>query len=189
MDCGRRGARIVAVAPHAVRHHLGRPWRGASVTTGGPPARAHAAAFLAVPVASAVGWFAFFRIVYGVFNPSVPYGGDTQTSAGNILTGLPALMFDHQFGIHPERAGVRVLRCRLVIAGAPAAASRDRADGAGGPRTCWRSPHFTCGGPDRARRADFSRRFCPCWPFPAHGSGRLTSHRSTRAVAAALRSS
>jgi hypothetical protein len=69
---------------------------------GSSDGRGRLLAFLSVPVASAIGWFAFFRIVYGVFDPSVPYGGDTQTSAANMLTGVPALLFDHQFGILPN---------------------------------------------------------------------------------------
>ncbi len=69
---------------------------------GSADGRARLAAFMAVPAASAAGWFAFFRIVYGEFDPSVPYGGDTQTRAANMLTGVPALLFDHQFGILPN---------------------------------------------------------------------------------------
>ena len=63
--------------------------------------RSRLPAFLAVPVISAVGWFAFFRVIYGTFSPAAPYNGYTQSSASNIFTGLPALLFDQQFGILP----------------------------------------------------------------------------------------
>ena len=69
---------------------------------GSAEGRTNLGRLLLIPVLSAFGWFGFFRIVYGTFDPSVPYGGDTQTSAGNILNGLPALLFDHQFGVLPN---------------------------------------------------------------------------------------
>jgi hypothetical protein len=88
-------------------------------------ARARIAAFLSVPAACAIAWFAFFRIVYGRFDPSVPYGVETQTSARSILNGFPALLFDQQFGILPNApvyglcfAGLIVLarqRLRLAV--------------------------------------------------------------------------
>jgi hypothetical protein len=69
---------------------------------GSAEGRAHLVAFLAIPVASALAWFGFFRAIYGTFSPAAPYGGYTQTSPANILTGLPALLFDQQFGILPN---------------------------------------------------------------------------------------
>jgi hypothetical protein len=66
-----------------------------------PECRSRVAALLAVPVVSALAWFAYFRTIYGTFNPSAPYGGDTQSNPSNILNGLPALLFDQQFGILP----------------------------------------------------------------------------------------
>src|SRR5262249_4597832 len=65
-------------------------------------ARRDLAAFLAVPAVSAVLWFSYFKSIYGTFNPAAPYGGATQSSIGNIPTGLPALFFDQQFGILPN---------------------------------------------------------------------------------------
>jgi hypothetical protein len=44
----------------------------------------------------------FFWVIYGTFNPAAPYGGYTQSSPRNMLNGLPALMFDQQFGILPN---------------------------------------------------------------------------------------
>ena len=55
--------------------------------------------FLLPAAVSATAWFSFFRIIYGTFNPSAPYGRDSQTSASNIWNGLPALWLDHQFGV------------------------------------------------------------------------------------------
>ena len=66
---------------------------------GSAEGRSRIVPFLVLPVVSALGWFAFFRVVYGTFSPTVPYGGDTQSHPLNILTGLPALFFDQQFGI------------------------------------------------------------------------------------------
>jgi hypothetical protein len=56
-------------------------------------------AFLAVPVASAAAWFAFFKIVYGELSPAAPYGGYTQSAASFVAVGLPGLLFDQQFGL------------------------------------------------------------------------------------------
>jgi len=55
--------------------------------------------FAAVPIISAILWFAFFYNVYGTVSPAAPYGGYTQSSPSFILTGLPGLVFDQQFGI------------------------------------------------------------------------------------------
>lgn len=59
-------------------------------------------AFLAVPVISAAAWFGYFHAIWGTFNPAAPYGGYTQTSASNVLRGLPGLLLDQQFGILPN---------------------------------------------------------------------------------------
>jgi hypothetical protein len=56
-------------------------------------------AFASVPALSAAGWFAYFRVIYGTFDPSAPYGGYTQSSPGNLLAGVPGLLFDQQFGL------------------------------------------------------------------------------------------
>jgi hypothetical protein len=66
-----------------------------------PAWRSRVGALLAVPLVSALAWFGFFQAIYGSFNPSAPYGGDTQSTPANVLTGLPALFFDQQFGILP----------------------------------------------------------------------------------------
>ncbi|HSL22200.1 MAG TPA: hypothetical protein VK886_11750 [Vicinamibacterales bacterium] len=57
--------------------------------------------FLALPIASALLWFAFFWRVYGTPNPAAAYGGffDTQASWSFVTSGLAGLLFDQQFGI------------------------------------------------------------------------------------------
>jgi hypothetical protein len=59
-------------------------------------------AFAAVPLISAALWFGFFIVVYGTANPTAPYGPYTQTSAANLVRGLPGLLFDQQFGLIPN---------------------------------------------------------------------------------------
>lgn len=86
--------RNVLIAAGLALAILARTWRCA-------PRGALAArlgAFLVAPAVSAAAWFAFFRVIYGTFDPSAPYGGYTQTSWQNILRGVPGLLFDQQFG-------------------------------------------------------------------------------------------
>ena len=59
-------------------------------------------ALLALPVASALAWFAFFYMVYGTPDPAAPYNGYTQTSTANLARGIPGLLFDQQFGLLPN---------------------------------------------------------------------------------------
>ena len=58
-----------------------------------------ALAFLALPTISAAAWFAYFRIIYGTFNPSAPYGPRPEASWVNIPGGFAGLLFDAQFGL------------------------------------------------------------------------------------------
>ena len=58
-----------------------------------------AAAFMAVPIASAVAWFGYFWALYGTPNPAAAYGGYTQSTLWYALTGLPGLLLDQQFGL------------------------------------------------------------------------------------------
>ncbi len=62
---------------------------------------ARAAAFLAVPIASAIGWFAYFWVIYGTPNPNAPYGTffRTQASWSFVTGGITGVLFDQQFGI------------------------------------------------------------------------------------------
>jgi hypothetical protein len=64
----------------------------------GPGIR-RALALLSIPIVSAIGWFAFFYLVYGTPNPAAPYNGYTQTSLANLSRGLPGLLIDQQFGL------------------------------------------------------------------------------------------
>jgi hypothetical protein len=63
-----------------------------------PGGRSASVALLAVPIASALGWFGYFWAIYGTPNPSAPYGGYTQTAIGHIVPGVTGLLFDAQFG-------------------------------------------------------------------------------------------
>ena len=58
-----------------------------------------AAAFLTPIVLSLGGWFAFFRSVYGTFNPSAPNWDHVPLGVGNIPTGLLGLFADQEFGL------------------------------------------------------------------------------------------
>jgi hypothetical protein len=58
-----------------------------------------AVAFLSAPACSALGWLFFFVIVYGVPDPTAPYGGDTQNSFAFFPDGLGGLLFDQGFGL------------------------------------------------------------------------------------------
>jgi len=57
------------------------------------------AAFAAIPWASALGWFAFFSVIYGTANPAAPYGNAADTHLKYSPAGLVALLFDGQFGV------------------------------------------------------------------------------------------
>ena len=58
-----------------------------------------AVAFLAVPAVSAIGWLGFFRAIYGVADPSAPYGTTRDFSIAFIPGGLAGLLFDQRFGL------------------------------------------------------------------------------------------
>lgn len=44
-------------------------------------------------------WLGWFWLLWGVASPTAPYGGDHQMSVGDLLTGLPGLLFDQEYGI------------------------------------------------------------------------------------------
>jgi hypothetical protein len=58
-----------------------------------------AAAFLAVPAVSALGWVGYFIALYGSPDPSAPYGGAREFSLAYIPGGLSGLLFDQRFGL------------------------------------------------------------------------------------------
>ncbi len=62
------------------------------------PARA-LASVVAIPAASALGWFGYYYAIYGRLNPSVAYGHYTQMSAGRVPTGVLGLLVDQQYGL------------------------------------------------------------------------------------------
>ncbi len=89
-----------------------------------------AVAFLTAPAVSALGWLFFFVLVYGVPDPTAPYGGDTQNSFVYLANGLGGLLFDQGFGlfatapvlliafagfVRARRLGIRVGRRRGAI--------------------------------------------------------------------------
>lgn len=85
----------------------------ARILTGRHPIR-HAAAFASMPFASAIGWFGYFRIIYGTFSPAAPYGQAANTRLSYIPVGLTGLLFDQQFGIIPN-APVYLLACAGLV--------------------------------------------------------------------------
>ena len=58
-----------------------------------------AVAFLAIPAVSAIGWMGFFVAIYGVADPSAPYGTARDFSIAFIPGGLTGLLFDQRFGL------------------------------------------------------------------------------------------
>jgi hypothetical protein len=66
-------------------------WRGAGWRT--------LAALVSAPAVSLAGWFGYFVAIYGIANPSAPYGGYTQTATAHIPAGVAGLLFDAQFGL------------------------------------------------------------------------------------------
>lgn len=64
-----------------------------------PGRRARIVALLTVPVAAAAAWFGFFWMIWGVANPSAPYGTDTDASLAYVGRGLTGLLVDQQFGL------------------------------------------------------------------------------------------
>jgi len=57
------------------------------------------AAWMVPLAASALAWLAFFRIIYGEFNPGAPYNGYGQSSLAFLPAGALGLLFDQQFGL------------------------------------------------------------------------------------------
>lgn len=81
----------------------------------------NAAAFVAVPIVSCAGWIGYFVAIYGVADPSAPYGGELG-SAAYIADGLAGLFFDQRFGLLMYApvlvfaiAGFGVMRNRLAL--------------------------------------------------------------------------
>ena len=58
-----------------------------------------AVAFLSVPAVSAIGWIAYFVAIYGVPDPSAPYGPGEIGSLVWVPGGLAGLLFDQRFGL------------------------------------------------------------------------------------------
>ena len=58
-----------------------------------------AIAFLAAPAVSALAWLFFFVIVYGMPDPSAPYGRQAQNSFAYFSNGVGGLLFDQGYGL------------------------------------------------------------------------------------------
>jgi hypothetical protein len=78
-------------------------------TTKNPAAKG--VAFLAVPAVSALCWVGYFIGIYGVADPSAPYGSTREFSASFIPGGLAGLLFDQRFGL---LANAPVLVCAMA---------------------------------------------------------------------------
>ena len=57
---------------------------------------------LAVGVPNAVslaGWFLFFKLIWGTWSPTAPYGSQRETRLEYLPSGGPGLLFDQEYGI------------------------------------------------------------------------------------------
>jgi len=57
---------------------------------------------VAVGVINAVslaGWFLFFKLIWGTWSPTAPYGSQRETRLGYLSSGGPGLLFDQEHGI------------------------------------------------------------------------------------------
>jgi hypothetical protein len=66
----------------------------------------HRSARRAIPVlvtyaASVVAWLGFFAYIWGSPLPTAPYGSAHQTALRHVAVGLPALLFDQEYGLLP----------------------------------------------------------------------------------------
>ena len=57
-------------------------------------------ALFATPIVVGLGgWFAFFRVTFGTFNPSAQHGGDVPLAVEHIPLGLVSVLADQEFGL------------------------------------------------------------------------------------------
>jgi hypothetical protein len=83
--------------------------------------------FGVLPVVSAVGWFVFFKVIYGTFSPAAPYGdtsGPGGTHAMYVPGGLAGLLFDEQFGLLACAPVLAVAAIGILARNTPAASVR-----------------------------------------------------------------
>jgi hypothetical protein len=55
--------------------------------------------FISPALISVALWLGYFWMIWGVPDPSAPYGGNTQTAVGYISRGVTGLLIDQQFGV------------------------------------------------------------------------------------------
>lgn len=50
-------------------------------------------------VVSLAGWFLFFKVIWGTWSPTAPYGSQRETKLEYLPAGGPGLLFDQEYGI------------------------------------------------------------------------------------------
>ena len=50
-------------------------------------------------VVSLAGWFLFFKLIWGTWSPTAPYGSQRETRLEYLPSGGPGLLFDQEYGI------------------------------------------------------------------------------------------
>lgn len=50
-------------------------------------------------VVSLAGWFLFFKVIWGTWSPTAPYGAQRETKLEYLPAGGPGLLFDQEYGI------------------------------------------------------------------------------------------
>lgn len=55
---------------------------------------------VAIPnVISLAGWFLFFKVIWGTWSPTAPYGSQRETRLEYLPAGGPGLLFDQEYGV------------------------------------------------------------------------------------------
>jgi len=60
---------------------------------------ANVAGLIGPYVLALIGWFTFFYAYWGTPWPQAPYGSMAQTTPGNLILGVPGLLFDQEYGL------------------------------------------------------------------------------------------
>lgn len=53
----------------------------------------------AAPLVSGVSWLLFFKMIWGTYSPSAPYGSQHAMDVGYLAAGGPGLYFDQEYGV------------------------------------------------------------------------------------------
>ena len=124
-----------------------------------------AAAALVVPAMISVTlWIWSFYVLYGVFDPQIPYGDFPRlyVLAANIPRGVLGLLFDQKFGLLMYSPVYLLAPLGVLDDAAPAASGGCSRWSCSRPSACSSRarPGCTCGGAARARRRGFWCRSC-----------------------------